>query len=105
MSRRFENAYALLIAVDRNREAAAALPAVAADARALYDVLVHPQRCAYRPDKVRLLSGAESSRQGILAGLDWLADELAAIPGGDSTAIIYFSGHGHVEGDEHYLIP
>ncbi len=105
MSRRFKNAYALLIAVDQNREAAAALPAVAADARALRDVLVHPQRCAYRPDKVRLLTGAESTRQGILAGLDWQADELAAIPDGDSTAIIYFSGHGHVEGDEHYLIP
>ncbi|WP_273703257.1 caspase family protein, partial [Candidatus Accumulibacter vicinus] len=103
MSRRFKNAYALLIAVDRNREAAAALPAVAADARALYDVLVHPQRCAYRPDKVRLLSGAESSRQGILAGLDWLAERVAADD--DATAIVYFSGHGHEQDGEYFLIP
>ncbi|MEF8768803.1 SUMF1/EgtB/PvdO family nonheme iron enzyme [Candidatus Accumulibacter contiguus] len=105
MSHRFENACALLIAVDQNREASAALPAVAADARALRDVLVHPARCGYAPDKLRLLIGAESSRQGVFDALDWLADELAAIPGGDSTAILYFSGHGHVEGDEHYLIP
>jgi hypothetical protein len=103
MSRRFENAYALLIAVDRNLEAAAALPAVAADARALYDVLVHPQRCAYRPDKVRLLTGAESSRQGILDGLDWLAERVAADD--DATAIVYFSGHGHEQDGEHFLIP
>lgn len=103
MSRRFKNAYALLIAVDRNLEAAAALPAVAADARALYDVLVHPQRCAYRADKIRLLSGAESSRQGILAGLDWLAERVAA--DGDATAIIYFSGHGHEQDGEYFLIP
>lgn len=103
MSRRFENAYALLIAVDQNREAAAALPAVAADARALYDVLVHPQRCAYRPDNVRLLTGAESTRQGILAGLDWLAERVAADD--DATAIIYFSGHGHEQDGEHFLIP
>ncbi|MCM8622548.1 MAG: caspase family protein [Candidatus Accumulibacter sp.] len=103
MSRRFENAYALLIAVDRNREAAAALPAVATDARALYDVLVHPQRCAYRPGKVRLLTGAESSRQGILAGLDWLAERVA--DDDDATAIVYFSGHGHEQDGEHFLIP
>ncbi len=103
MNRRFENAYALLIAVDQNREAAAALPAVAADARALYDVLVHPQRCAYRPDKVRLLTGAESTRQGILAGLDWLAERVA--DDDDATAIIYFSGHGHEQDGEHFLIP
>jgi uncharacterized caspase-like protein len=102
MSHRFENAYALLIAVDQNLEAAAALPAVAADARALRDVLVHPQRCGYAPDHVRLLTGADSTRQGILDGLDWLAERVAA---DDATAIVYFSGHGHVEDGEHFLLP
>jgi len=58
MSHRFENACALLIAVDQNKEASAALPPVAADARALRDVLVHPARCGYAPDKLRLLTGA-----------------------------------------------
>ncbi|MCM8611762.1 caspase family protein [Accumulibacter sp.] len=105
MSHRFEHAYALLIAVDQNLEAAAALPAVAADARALRDVLVHPQRCGYAPDHVRLLTGEVSTRQAIIRGLRWLGEKLAAIPGADTTAIIYFSGHGHVDGDEHYLIP
>jgi hypothetical protein len=105
MSHRFENACALLIAVDQNREASAALPAVAADARALRDVLVHPARCGYAPDKLRLLTRRREHPQGVFDALDWLADELAAIPDGDSTAILYFSGHGHVEGDEHYLIP
>lgn len=105
MTHRFDNAYALLIAVDQNREAAAALPAVAADARALYDVLVHPQRCGYAPDHVRLLTGPDCTRQGILDGLDWLAERIAAVGDGNATAIIYFSGHGHVEGGEHFLIP
>ncbi|MEF8759726.1 MAG: caspase family protein [Candidatus Accumulibacter sp. UW25] len=106
MSHRFENedACALLIAVDQNLAPAAALPAVARDARALRDVLVHPARCGYAPDKVRLLTGDGSSRKAILDGLDWLGDQLAAMPDGDS-AILYFSGHGHVEGGEHYLIP
>ncbi|MEF8707110.1 MAG: SUMF1/EgtB/PvdO family nonheme iron enzyme, partial [Candidatus Accumulibacter sp. UW27] len=105
MSHRFENedACALLIAVDQNLAPAAALPAVAADARALRDVLVHPARCGYAPDTVRLLTGDGSSRKAILDGLDWLGDQLAAMP--DGTAILYFSGHGHVEGGEHYLIP
>jgi formylglycine-generating enzyme required for sulfatase activity len=105
MPHRFENAYALLIAVDQNREPSAALPAVAHDVQALHAVLVHPERCGYAPDNVRLLSGAESTRQAILAALDWLGDQLADSPDGDSTAIIYFSGHGHVDGGEHYLIP
>jgi hypothetical protein len=104
MSHRFENAYALLIAVDQNLEASAALPAVAADTRALRDVLVHPQRCAYAPEHVRLLTGADSTRQGILDGLDWLAERLAAAAD-DATAIVYFSGHGHVEDGEHFLLP
>jgi hypothetical protein len=78
---------------------------VAADARALRDVLVHPARCGYAPDKLRLLTGTESSRQGDPRRARLAGDELAAIPDGDSTAILYFSGHGHVEGDEHYLIP
>ena len=105
MPHRFENAYALLIAVDQNREPAAALPAVARDVQALHAVLVHPERCGYAPDRVRLLSGAGSTRQAILDALDWLGDQLAAIADGDSTAMIYFSGHGHVDGGEHYLIP
>lgn len=105
MTHCFENAYALLIAVDQNLEAAAALPAVAADARALREVLVHPLRCGYAPDNVRLLTGAASTRQAILAGLDWLAERLAAAADGNATAIVYFSGHGHVEDGEHFLIP
>lgn len=105
MTHCFENAYALLIAVDQNLEAAAALPAVAADARALCEVLVHPLRCGYAPDNVRLLTGAASTRQAILAGLDWLAERLAAAADGNATAIVYFSGHGHVEDGEHFLIP
>lgn len=105
MSKRFANAYALLIAVDENKEASAALPAVGADARALHDLLVHPQRCAYAPDHVRLLTGSQSTRAAILDGLDWLGECLAAASDGQATVLIYFSGHGHAEGGEHYLIP
>ena len=105
MANRFANAYALLIAVDENKEAAAALPAVGADARALRELLVHPQRCAYAPENVRLLSGSQSNRAAILDGLDWLGECLAAVPDGKATAFIYFSDHSHAERGEHYLIP
>lgn len=40
-----------------------------------------------------------------MAGLDWLADKLRADPSGDATAVIYYIGHGHVEGGAHYLVP
>jgi hypothetical protein len=68
----FDHGYALIVGVDANQIPRLALPAVAKDVQAVYDVLVHPERCAYNPDNVRLLKGADSTRENILDGLYWL---------------------------------
>lgn len=105
MSNQFDHGYALLIAVNESREPRAALPAVIKDVQALQTVLTHPQRCAYPADHVRVIAGADSTRDGIMAGLDWLADKIKADPSGDATAVIYYTGHGHVEDGGYFLIP
>jgi hypothetical protein len=105
MSNQFDHGYALLIAVNESREPRAALPAVIKDVQALQTVLTHPQRCAYPADHVRVIAGADSTRDGIMAGLDWLADKIKADASGDATAVIYYTGHGHVEDGGYFLIP
>ena len=103
----FTNGYALIIAVNDNRNPAYALPAVGRDATALRDVLVHPQRCAYPPANVRLLMGSAATRAGIRAGLSWLRERISADRSGNATAILFYSGHGvYSPGDRsYYLLP
>jgi hypothetical protein len=71
MSDTFDHGYALLIAVNESA-ANAALPDVIKDVEALRDVLVHPQRCGYAADNVKVITAKASTRAGIVAGLDWL---------------------------------
>lgn len=109
MAKKFTNGYALLISVDENSVPQWALPDVLKDVNALRDVLIHPQRCGYEPKKVRVIAGAKATRQGILDGLAWLADKLAADKSGNATALVYYTGHGwrdqnHVP-PEFYFIP
>ena len=73
----FTNAYALLIAVNENLVSNYALPTVARDAAALRKVLVHPERCAYPEENVRMLTGSDASRDGIYNGLSWLKQRIA----------------------------
>lgn len=103
----FTHGYALLIAVNENRIPGYALPTVANDATALRDVLVHPQRCAYPPENVRLLMGSQASRDGIRAGLSWLKERLAADRSDNTTAVLFYSGHGAYNRDDnsYYLLP
>ena len=103
MTKLFENGYAVVIGVNSSQIPKLALPTVAADVRAVHDVLIHPQRCAYRADNVRLLMDAEATRANILAALDWLGEKTAADP--NATAVLYYSGHGAVDGGAYYLIP
>lgn len=102
---KFDHGYALLIAVNENKTPRWSLPAVANDVQRLYQVLLHPQRCAYPPQQVRVLQGPAAGREGILDGLDWLRRRAAEDP--LATALIYFSGHGWRALDDggYYLIP
>jgi hypothetical protein len=105
MSALFEHGYALIVGVDANQIPRLALPAVAKDVQAVYDVLIHPQRCAYKPENVRLLCGADSTNKNILDGLYWLKDKVKGDV--EATAVIYYSGHGMVDKatNQYYLVP
>ena len=105
MTSTFEHGYAVVVGVNENQIGRLALGSVAKDVQALYDVLVHPERCAYKPDNVKLLKGAESTNKNILDALYWLKDKVAADP--EATAIVYYSGHGMVDraANQYYLIP
>ena len=105
MTEIFEHGYAVVIGVDENQIKRLALPTVAKDVQAVHDVLVHPDRCAYKPENVKLLKGAESTSQNILKALYWLQDKVKEDP--KATAVLYYSGHGmeDKDTDEYYLIP
>lgn len=94
MSAQFSHGYALLIAVDENTVPKWSLPVVGKDVVALAQVLSHPERCAYPQENVKVVSGKNATRQGILDGLAWLAARLAADSSGNASAVIYYSGHG-----------
>lgn len=103
----FTNGYALLIGVSDNLIANYALPTVARDAAALHKVLIHPKRCAYPAENVRLLTGSDASRDGIYAGLSWLKERIAADRSDNVTAVLFYSGHGVVNNEDksYYLLP
>lgn len=80
------------------------LPDTIADAQGFAAILKAPQRCAYPPEQVQVLTGEGAARQHLLAALERLAQTSDA----ESTAIIYFSGHGYrVSGPvaAYYLMP
>jgi hypothetical protein len=103
MTEPFENGYAAVIGVDENNIPKLALPTVARDVQAVYDVLVHPERCAYKPENVKFLKGSESTRANILAALEWL--QARANADANATAVLYYSGHGAVDAGNYFLIP
>jgi hypothetical protein len=103
----FTHGYALLIAVNDNLIPNYALPAVARDAAALRDVLVNPARCAYPPDHVRVIQGAEASGAGIRDGIAWLKRKLATDSSENTTALLYYTGHGAFDRQNrnYYFLP
>ena len=66
------------------------LPETVNDATQLQRILTDPQRCGYSPDRVQVLVEPNATRSNILNGLA----QLARGASGDTTTVIYFSGHG-----------
>jgi len=92
----FTNGHALLIGVDTYANAPwMNVSQTGADAQAIGQVLVDPQRCGYPADQVVLLNGARATRAGIFAALD----ALAARAGADDTVLLFYAGHG-LDGDD-----
>lgn len=109
MPERFGNGYALLVGVNENYVDKWALPAVVKDVEALAKVLTHPERCAYLEGNVKVITGQEATRQGILDGLEWLQARIQADASGNATAVVYYTGHGWhdelAQLPDFYLIP
>jgi hypothetical protein len=103
----FSHGYALLIGVGKCTNPNWSLPVTVKDMKALRSVLVDPDMCGYYDDDshICLLNDSSATRQGILDGLRWLADQTAADK--ESTAIVFYSGHGgrKVNTDSYYLLP
>lgn len=90
----FNRGYAVVIGVGAD------LPATIVDATAIADLLRDTARCAYPSDQVKLLVSENARRESVLSTLDWLSRST----GPESTAIVYFSGHG-LETPDYYLMP
>ncbi len=86
-SRYFEQAYALTIGVG-NQD----IPQSAQDAEGIAHILTHPDKAAYNPEKVRVLTGEQSTREQMLGALNHLVETVS--PKVEHTVIIYYSGHG-----------
>ncbi len=95
---------ALVIGVGNTpNDPSSSLPTTVNDALALQPILVDPMTCAYPPENVRILSNETASLPRIRTELQWLADQTTANP--NSTAIVYFSGHGgHLQADGRYFL-
>jgi hypothetical protein len=95
----FNQGHALVVGVGGD------LPGTVDDAEALADVLTAPGRCAYPPGQVHLLTGEQATSANVRTALDALAE--ATNP--ESTAIVYFSGHGYrvtsSMGVSYFLLP
>lgn len=96
MADTFEHGYAVIVGSGGD------LPVTAQDATGVASLLRDPARCAYDPARVQLLAGEAAGRGPVLAALDALATQARLDP--ESTAIVYFSGHG-IALPEPYLLP
>jgi len=98
-----DNAHALLVGI-ADYQYINKLPKVR-DAHELSVFLVDPVHCGYRPENVTTLLDTDATQAAIRDGLNTLADRSDT----DSTALIYFSGHGgRIESGSHtgeYLLP
>ena len=78
------------------------------DAEAVHTLLGDPRRAGYPAGQLKLLKGSTATRDNILTELDDLATRVKQDPDRDSTAMIYFSGHGlrkPAPSPAYYLIP
>ena len=97
----FTQGHALLIGVGAyQHEPRMNVPATAADARAVANVLRDPDFCGYPDDQVKPLCFGAAKREGILVALD----TLAASAGEGDTVFLFFCGHGDYGDDGDYYL-
>jgi len=86
-----ENAHALLVGVGSD------LPVTVSDAKAIANILKDPNKAAYNPENVILLTENEATKQNVLQSLIALTKKVSNLE--DATVIIYYSGHGGIYND------
>lgn len=84
------NAHALIVGVANYRAVNRLPQTVLNDAQDIHDLLVDPGRGGYDPANVQLLLDGEATQEALHSGLAGLAERCDL----ESTAFIYFSGHG-----------
>lgn len=92
----FSNGYAVVIGVGGD------LPNTVDDAEGLANILIDPNRCAYLPSHVQVLTGERARKVDILKALDTLDHQTQE--DSDAVAMIFFSGHG-LELPSYHLMP
>ncbi len=101
----FQQGYALVIGVANYPNVRPLPNSVLDDARAISAMLQRADRAGYPQQNVRLLLDKDATKANILSGLSWLASSVQP----DSTAVVYYSGHGGLFTDAtnkgNYLIP
>lgn len=96
--------YALVVGVGeyRNLDESRQLLYSESDAEAMYRVLISPEGGQFPPENVRLLTGAQATLANIREALEeWLPSVAAPA----DRVVVYFAGHGLVEGGRGYLAP
>lgn len=83
--------YALLVGVGNyEHQKFANLPATIRDAKSISALLANPDRCGYPPVQIQTITGPDAKADTIRRALQSLSHSTNS----QSTAIIYFSGHG-----------
>ena len=107
MSSKFSHGYALLIGVGECANSDWSLPVTVKDMQALRSVLTDPLMCGYHDDSahIKLLHDHDATKQAILDGLGWLAEQTSADD--EATAIVFYSGHGGLDQNtgSYFLLP
>lgn len=107
MSGTFSHGYALLIGVGESSYPKWSLPVTVKDMQELRAVLTDPVMCGYPDDNAHicLLHDKGATKQAILDGLKWLAEQSAADD--EAMAIVFYSGHGALDKKtgSYYLLP
>ena len=91
-----EHRYAVIVGIEYYNDAAhfIPLPFAQADARALYELLIDPERGGWQPEDVICLTGEEATRDEIESQLRELC-LVRARP--DDFVLLYFAGHAFLD--------
>ena len=96
--------YALIVGIGsyKNLPAKAQLEFAERDAEAMYSILINPESGNFRAENVHRLTGAKATLAALKQELEvWLP----SVAREEDRVVIYFAGHGFIQGGRAYLAP